>query len=104
MHTPDKAKQTMKDLGSELRLARKRRLWTLADLSKKMSVSAPTLIALEKGELTVSVGVLVSALWILGLDSELRTLARPLDAEGIELMNSRLPKRIRMKKNLGNDL
>lgn len=104
MYIPNKAKEVLKQLGSQIRLARKRRLWTIAELSQKMGVSSPTVIALEKGEPTVSVGVLVSALWTLGLDTELRELANPNDTEGIKLMNARLPKKVRTRKRtLDND-
>lgn len=104
MYTPNKAKEALKELGVQIRLARKRRLWTIAELSKKMGVSAPTVIALEKGTPTVSVGALVSALWTLGLEAELRKLTTPNDVEGIKLMNSRLPKKVRTKKRtLDND-
>lgn len=104
MYTPTKAKEALKELGSQIRLARKRRLWTIAELAKKIGVSAPTLIALEKGEPTVSTGVLVSALWMLGLESELKMLINPEDNEGIKLMNARLPKKVRTsKRTLDND-
>lgn len=104
MYTPNKAKEALKELGEQIRLARKRRLWTIAELSKKIGVSSPTIIALEKGEPTVSVGVLVSALWILGLEAELRSLTNPNDIEGIKLMNTRLPKKVRTRKRiLDND-
>lgn len=104
MYTPNKAKEALKDLGEHIRMARKRRLWTIAELSKKIGVSSPTIIALEKGEPTVSVGVVVSALWTLGLETELSNLAHPHDAEGIKLMNSRLPQKVRKsKKGLDND-
>ncbi len=104
MYAPSKAKEALRDLGGQIRIARKRRLWTIAELAKKMGVSAPTLMALEKGEPTVSTGVLVSALWMLGLEAELMMLASPQDNEGIKLMNTRLPKRVRnSKRNLDND-
>ena len=104
MYTPNKAKEALQELGGQIRLARKRRQWTVALLSQKMGVSAPTLLALEKGEPTVSVGVLVSALWILGLETELKKLASPDDVEGIKLMNARLPKKVRTnKRTFDND-
>lgn len=104
MYVPSKAKEALSQLGGQIRLARKRRQWTIAELAKKIGVSSPTLIALEKGESTVSVGVLVSTLWILGLETELRTLANPNDTEGIKLMNSRLPQKVRTsKRTLDND-
>lgn len=104
MYTPSKAKEALAQLGEQIRMARKRRQWTIAELAKKIGVSSPTLIALEKGEPTVSVGVLVSTLWTLGLETELRNLTNPNDIEGIKLMNSRLPKKIRISKTtLDND-
>jgi transcriptional regulator with XRE-family HTH domain len=104
MYTPSKAKEALAQLGEQIRMARKRRQWTIAELAKKIDVSAPTIMALEKGESTVSVGVLVSVLWTLGLETELRNLANPNDIEGIKLMNTRLPKKIRTsKRNLDND-
>ncbi len=104
MYTPFKAKEALRELGGQIRLARKRRLWTIADLAKKMRVSAPTLMALEKGAPTVSTGVLVSALWILGLETEIQALVNHEDKEGIKLMNARLPKKVRTsKRTLDND-
>ena len=104
MYTPTKAKEVLAQLGEQIRMARKRRQWTIAELAKKIEVSSPTIIALEKGEPTVSVGVLVSTLWALGLETELRNLANPNDIEGIKLMNARLPKKIRTsKRTLDND-
>lgn len=104
MYIPNKAKDALKELGGQIRLARKRRNWTIAVLAKKIGVSSPTIIALEKGESTVSLGVLVSALWVLGLDSELHALTTPTDVEGVKLMNIRLPKKVRTRKRtLDND-
>ena len=104
MNIPNKAKVALKNLGAQVRIARKRRVWTIADLAIKIGVSSPTVMALEKGESTVSLGVLVSALWVLGLEKELLLISRPSDEEGIKLMNARLPKKIRnSKKNLNND-
>lgn len=104
MYTPSKAKEALAQLGGQIRMARKRRQWTIAELAKKIGVSSPTLMALEKGEPTVSVGVLVSTLWTLGLETELCNLANPNDIEGIKLMNTRLPKKIRTsKRTLDND-
>ncbi len=104
MYTPNKAKEALKELGGHIRMARKRRLWTIAELSQKVGVSSPTIISLEKGESTVSVGVLVSALWTLGLEAELRALTTLNDVEGIKLMNMRLPEKVRTKKKaLDND-
>lgn len=42
-----------------------------------MDVSVPTLVAMEKGDPRVSMGVYVTALWLLGRDDALRDLAAP---------------------------
>lgn len=104
MYIPNKAKETIKDLGANIRIARKRRQWTIAELASKMDVSSPTVMALEKGEPTVSIAILVSALWILGLEKDLIKLSQPSDEEGIKLMNTRLPKSVKVsKRKLSND-
>jgi len=104
MYLPSSAKETLRHLGEEIKLARKRRNWTIADLASKMEVSSPTVIALEKGQPTVGIGIVFSALWLLGLEKELSTLSEFKDAPGVELMNRRLPQKIRHKKrDLNND-
>jgi transcriptional regulator with XRE-family HTH domain len=95
MFLPSSAEQALKDLGNEVRLARKRRQWTISDLASKMGVSAPTVIAIEQGQPTVGMGILFSALWILGLEKELSMLSYPDDRVGLELANRRLPKKVR---------
>ena len=104
MYLPSSAQGSLKRLGESIRLARKRRVWTIADLAQKMGVSAPTVIALEKGQPTVSIGVFCSALWTLGLDHELVSLSSLEDKKGIALMDKRLPKKVRpLKKKVSND-
>lgn len=104
MYTPNKAKDYLKKLGLQIRKARKRRMWTIADLAKKMEVSAPTVMSLEMGKPTVSVGVLATALWTLGLEKELQNLSSFNDPIGQRLMDTRLPKKVRTsKKDLDND-
>ena len=107
MYSPHEAQQALKALGAEIRLARKRRCWTLSELASKMKVSSPTLINLEKGEPTVSTGILFSALWILGIlgfEKTVTSLVHPEDKMGFEMLNRRLPKRVRhSRKGLDND-
>jgi len=42
-----------------------------------MHVSVPTLSAMEKGDPRVSMGVYATALWLVGRDDALRSLADP---------------------------
>lgn len=104
MYLPSSAEQALKTLGEQIRMARKRRQWTISELASKMGVSAPTVISVEHGQPTVSMGILFSAMWILGLEKELSLLAHPEDKLGIELVNRRLPKKIRhATRKLDND-
>ncbi len=56
-------------------MARLRRRLTVTEMSERMGVTRPTLNRLERGDLSVGLGVLVRALGILGLDEDLAKLA-----------------------------
>lgn len=62
-------------LGERLRLARLRRRMSATEMAERMGVSRMTLYSLEKGDLSVGLGVLVRALGVLGLEQDLEQLA-----------------------------
>jgi hypothetical protein len=64
-------------LGGHLRLGRQRRKESLRAWALRLNVSVPTLVAMERGDPRVSVGVYATALWLLGRDAALRDLAAP---------------------------
>lgn len=64
-------------LGGHLQLGRKRRKESLRAWAVRMNVSVPTLVAMERGDPRVGMGVYATALWLLGRDDALRTLAAP---------------------------
>jgi len=104
MYLPSSAEEALKTLGNAIRLARKRRQWTISDLAEKMGVSNPTVIAVEQGQPTVGTGIVFSALWMLGLEKELAVLSQPEDRVGKDLADSRLPQKIRhSNRDLDND-
>jgi hypothetical protein len=73
-------------LGADLAVARLRRKESLASWSTRMGVSVPTLMNMEAGEPGVSMGIYLTALWLIGRDSALADLASPAqDAGAIEL-------------------
>lgn len=83
-------------IGANIRLARRRRGITQADMAERMFVTRKTLSRLEKGEVSVSIGVLLSALWVLGLDRDLVGVADPeKDVVGVQRARALLPKRVR---------
>jgi len=62
-------------LGDRIAAARKRRRLTVTEMAERMGVSRPTLNRLERGDLSIGLGVLVRALGVLGLDEDLAKLA-----------------------------
>jgi DNA-binding XRE family transcriptional regulator len=83
-------------IGERVRLARTRRGITQAEMAARMFVTRKTLSRLEKGELGVSLAVLGSALWVLGLESGLQEIANPeSDAVGLHRERQRDPRRVR---------
>lgn len=76
-------------LGERLRLARMRRRMSLAELAKRVGVARGTLTRLERGDLTVSLGLLARVLTILGLEEDLDLLARD-DELGQRLQDVRM--------------
>jgi len=73
-------------LGADLAVARLRRKESLKTWAKRMGVTVPTLLRLESGDPTVSLGIVASALWLLQRDDELGKLAAPeFDRGAIEM-------------------
>ncbi len=93
-------------LGDRIRLARKRRSLTMEEMASRMFVTRKTLARLEKGEPGVSLAVLTSALWVLGLENDLKNLVDPeQDTVGIFHERKRLPERVRSaQSNLKDEL
>jgi len=96
---PPEVAEAIARLGENVRIARKRRAITLDDMASRMFVTRKTLSRLEKGDPGVSLGVMASALWVLGLDKGLRDIAGPeQDKVGIHRDRQRLPQRVRSSK------
>ena len=96
---PQKTTQALKDLGENIKLARKRRKITKKDFASRMLVSVPTLNRLELGEPSVGIGVLVSALWCLGLHEQISQIAHPDKDEIGKILDLR-----RFKQSPGDSL
>lgn len=68
----------------------------MQEMASRMFITRKTLARLEKGEPGVSLAVLTSALWVLGLENDLKKLADPeQDTVGIFHERKRLPERVR---------
>ena len=79
---PPSTVAALEQLGANLAVARLRRKESLKTWAKRIGVSVPTLLRLEAGEPGVSLGVLATALWLVGRDGALATLASPKEDRG----------------------
>src|SRR5678816_1794403 len=74
---PPAASQALQKLGEHLAIARVRRRETQRVWARRLGVSIPTLIRLERGDPGVGLGILATALWMLGRVQALPELADP---------------------------
>lgn len=96
---PLPVQRTLRKLGHDIRDARLRRRIPAAVLAERASISRMTLHKLEKGEPGVSIGIVASVLFVLGLHKRLDELADlRYDELGLALEEEQLPKRIRRKR------
>lgn len=79
---PPSTVAALEQLGADLAVARLRRKESLKTWAKRLGVSVPTLLRLEAGEPSVSLGILATALWLIGRDATLATLATPKEDRG----------------------
>jgi transcriptional regulator with XRE-family HTH domain len=93
---PTALRKTITLLGQDIATARTRRRIPQRLLAQRMMVSLDTLQRLEKGDPGVSIGVVASALWALGMSERLSALAAPdHDTVGKTEELARLPRRVR---------
>jgi transcriptional regulator with XRE-family HTH domain len=74
---PIASASALRQLGADLATARKRRGQSLKDWATRVNVSIPTLMKMERGDPTVSMGVYATALWLIQRHSALAALAAP---------------------------
>jgi DNA-binding XRE family transcriptional regulator len=74
---PPVAVAALRQLGENLAIGRARRKESQRAWAQRIGVSVPTLIRLEKGDPTVSMGAYASALWLMGRVQALADVAAP---------------------------
>ena len=74
---PPEASSALSTLGEQLALARLRRNESQRVWAQRIGISVPTLIRMERGDPSVSIGVYTTALWLIGLSRALGELASP---------------------------
>lgn len=79
---PPATAAALEKLGADLAVARLRRRESLKTWARRLGVTVPTLVRLEAGDPGVGIGILATALWLIGRDSELVQLAAPEHDKG----------------------
>ena len=74
---PPVAINALKTLGEDLAIARARRKESQRSWAMRLGVSVPTLIRLERGDPGVGMGIVATALWMIGRTEALAELAAP---------------------------
>jgi transcriptional regulator with XRE-family HTH domain len=93
---PIPVSRALRKLGHDIKDARRRRRIPMAIAAERASISKPTLIRVERGNPTVSIGSYATVLYVLGMGDRLGDLAAPKnDPVGLQLEEENLPKRIR---------
>ncbi|NEM97210.1 helix-turn-helix transcriptional regulator [Pontibacter burrus] len=94
-----KTKRILTEMGENIKLARLRRKLSSEQVAERANISRPTLVAIEKGSPTVSIGSYLLVLQVLGLEKDLLSVAKD-DLLGRKLQDAeiitseRAPKRI----------
>lgn len=74
---PPAAVQALRSLGENLAIARVRRRESQRAWARRLGVSVPTLIRMERGDPGVGAGIYTTALWLIGRAGALPELAAP---------------------------
>jgi transcriptional regulator with XRE-family HTH domain len=74
---PPIVQRDLRQLGENLAIARIRRHETQRVWAKRLGVSVPTLIRMERGDPGVAFGIYATALWLIGKAGKLSDLAAP---------------------------
>ncbi|MGM9479569.1 XRE family transcriptional regulator [Roseateles sp. NT4] len=86
LQMPPATAKALQKLGADLMVARLRRKQSLKTWATRLGVTIPTLLRLEAGDPSVSVGIVATALWLVGRDGEVARLAAPeYDKGALEL-------------------
>lgn len=79
---PPVAREAIRKLGENLAIARVRRRESQRAWAVRLGISVPTLIRLERGDPGIGLGILASALWMIGRVQALPETADPVHDRG----------------------
>ena len=96
-----KTAKLLQTVGGQIKLARLRRGWTAQEIAEKAAVGRSTVVQIEKGSPSVSMGMYLAVLNALGLQEDILLIARD-DVMGrtFQDLNLKTPRRVRKKAAL----
>ena len=94
---PRRAAQNLQIVGEQIRLARLRRDLSIAQIAERAMCTELTVMRVEKGTPTVSMGIYLRVLFALGLDESILYLAKD-DDMGRTLQDLDLKHRVRASR------
>lgn len=93
---PIPVRRALRALGADIAAARKRRRITMQLMAERAMTTRQTIARLERGDPSVSLGIVATVLFVLGMADRLRDLiGAPADPFVLDLDEERLPKRVR---------
>jgi transcriptional regulator with XRE-family HTH domain len=101
---PYPVEQALKRMGDNLRTARIRRNYTIAEVSEKIGTGPRAIMDAEKGKASTSIGVYAALLWAYDLLQPLEGVASPFkDEQGLALAATKAKMRARKRGGLESD-
>ncbi len=95
----EKVRERIRQIGRNLRTARKRRRKTMRDVAEMVGVSVSTIKRVERGDPSVKFGVYLAVAEVFQLGDGVRFAEPETDVIGLALEKQRLPQRIRSKRD-----
>src|SRR5205823_2209995 len=96
---PAVAIDQLQKLGRAISVARKRRRLSLSEMAERMMVNIKTVQRLEKGDPSVGMGIVATALWVLGMHRRIGDLVAPeTDQIGLQQDIKNLPRVFRKSR------
>jgi len=89
--------KALQTLGENIKLARLRRKLSTTQVAERANISRPTLLSIEKGAATVSIGAYAQVLFVLNLEKDLVQIAND-DVLGRKLQDLGLSVKVRAPK------
>lgn len=99
MTIPDPLISALGRMGSDLCAARRARKMSQEDMAGRLNVARRTLVRMERGDPTVSMGAYATAAWVLGMEKRFLAGFEMGAEEGARAHRLGLPKRVRLTLN-----